>query len=477
MKKRIRAFMVFLFVFGFGCVPVLDRRVVVTPETGVAPVPLFSQEFIDEKMGFLNRVLAEEDLTERDRQMASSLLETYKSINNISVGRFEEAECQKLVRSLLKNMGVLDEYYFSKQEALARTYSKAISLFVKKRKEIRDTYTSGDFKGTINHCLELKAIFGPDALTPEISLMFALSLAKKRMLTESQSVIEGIVTELDTGPDLNNLRANLAELQLQLGEREKAVQQYKKLTIILQEQDAVLQDLNRRFRELPKEDTDLQAPSPWQADQTTPELRQHEHELITPPEESIDQILYEVDQLVRERRFGEAWDVLVLKRGTVSSETELNMIDHALKRLEQAQEEYLEETITMISKKKKTLQTAQKFIEEEKYEEAIMSLDALWKYEESHEIQKLREQATEKLINRERNRAAKLFLAAKKTQEPVKQEEYLRSSYNILKALIDKYPTSPLIKKIKSHIQKVEKELEKLGKKEESLSAIKNHVT
>jgi outer membrane protein assembly factor BamD (BamD/ComL family) len=151
-----------------------------------------------------------------------------------------------------------------------------------------------------------------------------------------------------------------------------------------------------------------------------------------------------------------------LKRGTVSSETGLKIIDQALKRLEGAQEEYLEETISMISEKKEAVQIARRFLDEEKYEQAISSLDALSEREESHEIKELREQAVESLINRERNRAAKIFLTARRTQDPEKKEEYLRSSFNILKALIEKYPSSPLINKVKSHLEKVEEELEKL---------------
>ena len=116
----------------------------------------------------------------------------------------------------------------------------------------------------------------------------------------------------------------------------------------------------------------------------------------------------------------------------------------------------------MITEKKEAVQIARKFLDEEKYEQAISSLDTLSEREESHEIKELREQAVESLINRERNRAAKIFLTARRTTDPEKKEEYLRSSYNILKELIEKYPSSPLINKVNSHLEKVEEELEKL---------------
>jgi thioredoxin-like negative regulator of GroEL len=458
MKKTIGFLMVLLFIFAFGCVPVSERRVVVVPESGIAPSSLFPQELLDEKITFLNNILEKEDLTEKDREIASSLLDTYKSVKSISAGAFKEAEYQKVVRALLNNLNVLDEIYFSKQEERAKDYSRSISLFAAKRKEIQEAYALGDSKGVINHCLELKAVLGPDALTAEISLMFALSLAKVGMLTEAKSIIDGIVPELDTSPNLNCLRASIAELQLRLGDREKAVQIYKKLTDTLHEQEIALQALNKRISRVAVEDQEIEAPPGLEAHAQA----QSDYELTTQPEGNADQILYEVEQLVRERKFGEAWDLLVLKRGTVSSETGLKIIDQALKRLESAQEEYLEETISMISEKKEAVQMARKFLDEEKYEQAISSLDTLSEREESHEIKELREQAVESLINRERNRAAKIFLTARRTMDTEKKEEYLRSSYNILKELIEKYPSSPLINKVKSHLGKVEEELEKL---------------
>ena len=462
MKKQIRSLLVFFFIFAFGCIPVPERRVVVTPEPSVVPAPLFPADLLEEKIGFLSKILEKEDLTEKDREIASSLLDTYKSVKSISAGTFKEAEYQKVVHALLNNLNVLDEIYFSKQEERAKDYSRSISLFAAKRKEIQEAYALGDSKGVINHCLELKAVLGPDALTVEISLMFALSLAKVGMLAEAKSIIEGIVPELDTSPDLNRLRASIAELQLRLGEREKAIQVYKKLTDTLHEQETVLQSLNKRISRVAVEGQEIEASPPLRTGLEAHAQAQSDYELTTQTEGNADQILYEVEQLIRERKFGEAWDLLVLKREAVSSETGLKIIDQALKRLERAQDEYLKETISMISKKKEAVQKARKFLDEEKYDQAISSLDTLSELEESHEIKELREQAVESLINRERNRAAKIFLTARRTTDPEKKEEYLRSSYNILKELIEKYPSSPLINKVNSHLKKVEEELEKL---------------
>ncbi|MFH1953464.1 MAG: hypothetical protein ABIL06_17830 [Pseudomonadota bacterium] len=68
----------------------------------------------------------------------------------------------------------------------------------------------------------------------------------------------------------------------------------------------------------------------------------------------------------------------------------------------------------------------------------------------------------ESLINSERNRAAEIFLTAKKTKDPSKKKELLNSSCDILKALIDNYPSSPLNQKLKSHMAIVKEELESI---------------
>jgi outer membrane protein assembly factor BamD (BamD/ComL family) len=82
------------------------------------------------------------------------------------------------------------------------------------------------------------------------------------------------------------------------------------------------------------------------------------------------------------------------------------------------------------------------------------------------EVRELKNSTVEKIINRERNKAAKLFLTARNTKNPAKKEELLNSSYNTLKAVADKYPSSPLIPKVYDHMLQVTKELAKLKKGE-----------
>jgi outer membrane protein assembly factor BamD (BamD/ComL family) len=104
-------------------------------------------------------------------------------------------------------------------------------------------------------------------------------------------------------------------------------------------------------------------------------------------------------------------------------------------------------------------------MEEENYEEALNKLEELKDAQlVGSEYEALKEKIIEKLINHERNRAARLFLAAKEMKkDATKKKEYLETSYNILRDLIKKYPSSPLNKKLQSHISKVREALDKLG--------------
>ena len=104
---------------------------------------------------------------------------------------------------------------------------------------------------------------------------------------------------------------------------------------------------------------------------------------------------------------------------------------------------------------------AKKLVEDVKYEEAISRLEEMQREgTASPDSRELKETAIEKLINRERNKAAKLFLMAKGTSDRAKKKELLSSSYNILKVLIDKYPSSPLISKINDNMNRIREEME-----------------
>jgi hypothetical protein len=258
------------------------------------------------------------------------------------------------------------------------------------------------------------------------------------MLEDAIEIGEGIIRDLEVSPDLLLLRARIAEWKLKLGQRQEALLVYERLTDTLDEQRDIVQSLSRKIAGASKGDQELEG--------------------------AVNQILQRVEQLVQERRFDEAKDALIRKKNEVLPVAEKEAVEQALKSLVLAEEIYLEEKLSRISWRKGILEMARKHLEAEKFEEAISNLEALESEQEDvHEIQELKTRAIEGLVNRERNRAAKIYLAAKKSWDPEKKEKLLRTSYEILKKLIEKYPSSGLNSKLKSHLNTVGEELNKLG--------------
>lgn len=102
-----------------------------------------------------------------------------------------------------------------------------------------------------------------------------------------------------------------------------------------------------------------------------------------------------------------------------------------------------------------------RLIEQENFEQALNILNEV--RIDNEKIQRLKDKAIEGIINRERNKAAKFFLLAKKFKDLEKKKEYLESAYRILEALIMQYPDYPLIDRIKANLDKVSEELKSIS--------------
>jgi tetratricopeptide (TPR) repeat protein len=445
MKKSMTAFLVMFLVSVSGCIPALQKPELVIPKSETRPALLPSLDLLDRKIEVLKSILQTEGVSEKDKKIASTLLESYKKLKVAYSGHLTEAEYRNVINTLFKMLSALDENYFAEQRGVP-DYSGTISQFSIKRKKIMDTYFAGDFKGVINQCLELKSVFGQDALIPEIGLVFALSLGKQGMPKDAIEIGEGIALEMEATPDIIHLRANIAEWHLNLGQREKALNMYDKLTDNLDERQGILNGLTRKITGK----TDPQPPSETKTDVQD----------LSP----MDEFLLKVDALMQEHLYDEARLLLIKHRIRLEGGPDVEIIDEALKGVEIAEEKFEKEKRSKDDYINEAIETAKNLIEEESFEAAISKIDELQDlHGPSSETMALKNQAIEKLINSERNRAAKLFLAAKKTQDRAKKEEYLLSSYKILKAIIDKYPSSPLNDKLKSHMKTLTNEMEGLG--------------
>jgi hypothetical protein len=391
--------------------------------------------------------------------MASSLLDIYKGIRDTPERFHTEAEYRKIIDDLFYGLTLLDKSYFLQARERNEDLTSVMNLLAEKKRGVMDAYLAGNYKGVIDQALDLKNSFGPNALTGEIGFALALSLAREGRTEEATQVGEEIVRTLEGRPDLVDLRAHMAEWFLQLGQRDKALRMYEKLTDVLDERQAAVEGLGKKVKGAPETQpgaVETSVPQPEQTSETK--------ELEAPPAP----FLQTVEKLVREGRFGEARDLLVARKSQAPSDSEAGAIDRALKELDSAEEKFLDEKMASLSHREESLSDARKLLDEEKYEEAISQLEVLEKdHVAGDETEALKQRAIDEWINRERNRAAKLFLAAKQTEDPYRKEKYLNECFAILKNVALRYPSSPLMEKVRSHMETVSEELSKLKKAEQ----------
>ncbi|HBF42221.1 MAG TPA: hypothetical protein DDW42_01075 [Desulfobacteraceae bacterium] len=454
MKKIILPLLSFCFLTIFGCLPFMEKHIVAPSTPGVTAPPLVSADLVDKRIQFLEEILLKKELSEKDKKIASDLLQTYRLIGESS-GYATEEEYREFIRNLFNALGVLDKNYFLKQKSTGKDDSRAISIFTAKKNEIMDAYLGGDFKGVINDCLDIKKDFGPDALTPEIGLVFSLSLARAGMKEEAINIGEGIVRELEPRPDLIYLNAMIAGWQLDLKHREKALQIYEKLTDNLDEKKDLLRGLNKKLAGKTRHEIESKATP---ITQRPLDIRMEEE--VKGP---IAELLQKIDSLILRHEYEQAKLVLIRNRIRGEKVTDIEIIDQALRRVEQAEKEFENKWASKDAQDKETLDIAKDLVENEKFEEAIKKLSELKTSRNLRaESEELENQAVDQLVNRERNKAAKLFLASRDTLDQAKKKQYLKSSYDILKGLIEKYPSSSLNTRLKSNIKKVSQELDKL---------------
>jgi hypothetical protein len=435
-----------------GCVPE-TRKVVVGPEPNPLTPPPLPADKIDDRIATLSRFLEDQKGSEEEKEIAKTLLDTYRTIKKASKSSSMPYDYKGVIEALFENITALDEQYFQRETSERQLDAQVLNRFGRERKKIMNLYLDGDYQGVINQCLELEAAYGTDSLTPEIGLLFSFSLAERGLFKEAVNIGTRIVRQLEGKPDLMLLRANLIEWQLELGKKEDASRIYEKLTDDIQDKEAIFKQAEKRLMEKETRTALGDVPPSGSVGIETDEL----------DEGTVKEVLREVDRLIKQHEFQSAKILLIKRRLTLEEGPDINTIDQAMESVDLAEDKYQKEVNIDLLQKNQTLNSAIELIEEEKFEEAITKLEAFERSQEiTPETGRLKGFAVDKLINRERNKAAKLFLMAKNTEDPLQKEELLVSSYGLLKALVDEYPTSPLNDKINDHMDKIRRELDKL---------------
>jgi tetratricopeptide (TPR) repeat protein len=412
-----------------GCAQFPGRRAPVSIGPEPAFRPLISQEELTEKIVSLQKRLQENSISEADRPGAKALLEIYKLLQDASPSTGETGYRQLIARLYLR-LGRVETAFQGGGNEVESHEKSTMDAFSRKRDKIVSLYLSGDSRGVINGVLELKGQFGPSAMTPEVNLIFACSLANQGLLKEAIEAGERAARELEQGPDLIILDSKMATWYSRLGQEDAAMLRFEKVSDLMDDRTALLNNLKQ----------ELQVP-----------LKPQEEDHI-----SLPKVLGMVEEQLQAHAFDQATRLLLQKRQDMTlSPSDLDAIDRTLERVEKAKE-------ASSGREKKALEQIRGLMEQEKYDEALSMLEELKSEKmQGDEIASIELEAREKYINHERKKAAALFLRARTAGSSLEKKEYLRQSHDILQHLLDKFPLSPSRDKVLQNLESVDRELAK----------------
>ncbi len=405
---------------------------------------------LDNRIQYLEKLLEIKDLSENDAKTVSALLETYRLLKEMAQSPVTGKDCSVLTKSLFQSMSLVESRYVEEIRK-ASIDENSYADYVHRRREIVNLYRNKDYKGVIQRALALQTRF-PGGLTPRIGMLFAASLAEDGMLQEAVEIGSEVAKEIEGSLDGVKLRGEIARWQLALGQPVQAAKTLEEISRTENEKTELVNELSRQIQQAPKEEQSFRSVF-------------HPPEGAEPLEMSPSMAALQgrVDDLAQEHDFARARRLLLDEKAKREEGPDTALIDRAIMNIDEAEGAYEEKMKAREAYRKETYENAKRLFENEDYKGAITALQAL---ENTQGLDTaaadLKGRAVENLINRERNRAAEIFLEAKKTKDPNKKSELLETALNILRTLVDDYPQSPLKPKLISNIKIVESEIKKL---------------
>ncbi len=452
--KKLLVFLLITLSCTAGCTTVAPKQppavhVPAEEEGATLKIPV---SHVKTRIDFLENFIKTEGLSDSDKKTALALLDAYRLLQKTAPGPVTGKACETLTHSLFKSMSIMEKTCF---EAMNKTSDEEnpLAVFMGKRDEILNLYRDGNYKGVIHRCLALETSLGSNRLTPDMNLVFALSLGKDGMLEEAVEIGSRVAEELEQTPDVVQLRGEIAEWQLELGQKALAAKTLEKISHTQDDRTALVNDLRNRIQHEPPEPDQPGHLSVFQpadaAGQNAPPL--------------MGSLQEKVDALVQNHEFPEARSLLLKEKAEREEGPETELIDRALKNIDEMESTYEESVKVKEAYVKQTYEAAKRLYEKEDYKGVIEKLGELERIQTLDAVSiDLKNRAIESLINLERNRAAEIFLEAKKTKDPEKKRGLLEASYQILRTLVEDYPQSPLAPKLASNINIVRGEIEKL---------------
>jgi hypothetical protein len=450
----IRLLILLLIVLIAGCAQFAAKEEKVIPSPEPVSSLISNGQDLDRKITSLQERIRDNKVPVKDQAGARELLGIYRLLKAASNRPMDNAGYRELINQVYERTSRLDSAFLPAQGKTSSPDIYAVSLFSIKQRDIVDAYLSGDQRGVINKVLALEKTFGSDALTPQVGLLFALSLAHEGLLEEAVDVGERVARELEQRPGLITLETRIAQWYSRLGRDDAAMLRYERLTDVMDDKMAMLAGLK-------KELTQSSGKRIQQPENSTTE--KSKIVIGGTPNGPLQPLMKQVEEHIQSHDFDGARALLIEKQKTGLSASESETIDQALKSVAKSEDVFLSERVASLSREKKAQENIRGLMEDEKYDEVVSEIERL-KLEgiQSDELRNLELEATEKLINRDRERAAALFLKAKQAESIEEKKNYLNMSRVLLQKLLYKFPASPLQEKIKSNLDSVDEALGKL---------------
>ncbi|MFC1495431.1 tol-pal system YbgF family protein [Thermodesulfobacteriota bacterium] len=407
---------------------------------------LIPSDIIEKRIKKNLDLFGKEGIPEDKKELALSLIEIYNKMRILDPDNTGGPESREVIKGLFEKIGLMEKNYLYLFDSSDLEIKRSIiDDYLHLKQKISENYLIGNYNDVITQCAELESKYGNESLTPEISLFLALSLAQENMAQEALSIGKRIIKGMELNPDLILLTANVIEWELESGSRKNALGYFEKLLDNINEKNALFKKTENLLSK--DEDNDLDKLSDRPISETY---------------QSVDGVaeanLKRVEKLISEGNFAEARLLLLRWRMRAEEGPEMGLIEQALKSVDAAEDSLKKgDSIDKIK-----LNEARNLLDNEKYEDAINMLESIKNEDLDPEINKVKKIAVEKLINKKALEAGNLFQKGLKSNNIENKRAFFRTSKAILEQLIETYPGSALIEKLKGHLGKVTDELEKL---------------
>lgn len=459
MKRPLFLFFFIILLTLWGCATPSPEPTVTTYLPAPTPVPVKEPKapdpFIQKRIELLESIMAQPDTPEDVRAGARLLVRAYSDLRDLQPLPGDLDQVQDRVASLQETMKTLDKAWFEREKEPTSPIEHLKVLWDKEEAILRD-YRNRDFEGVITGYLEIRRDYGDGALSPGVQMVLAHSLAQQGSTEQALEIGKKVVKRLEKLPDLTEFRADMALWSLEVGDEEGALSEYQRLMALQEQRLAVTGRLKQRLTApAPSHETEIQTAREEVPEEGYPEISQ-----------SLEGIVEQASALVQERNFKAARLLLIrygIQAGITPGTSEV--LEDQIKWLEEQEQAFEDQKEERHALLHETLEEAKALIEKERFDEAMTKIREVEKEgdeELDRESLALRNQAVEGVINQERNRAAELFLSARRTQDPETRKRLLESSYAILEDISTRYPDSPMQEKIASHKAIVKKALDEL---------------